>query len=501
MSVTVNSLPTVTATVNSPCEGQALNFISTPSGMTSYNWTGPVNFSIQNPTITSSVTANSGLYTLMVTDANGCQNTATTNAVVNPLPVVSASVNNVCIGQPLNFAGLPNGMTSYNWTGPSTFTIQNPIIPASTLTDAGTYTLTVVDANGCQNSATTKALVNALPVVTASANTPCEGQPLNFTGTPNGMTNYNWTGPSNFTAQNPSVTQASVANSGTYTLSVTDVNGCSNTTTVTVTVNPLPQATITLQNAQGCSPLLTNFSFNNPAVTSFIWNFGDGSSNNTTTSPTHLYTQTGSYAVILIITDNNGCSSTVTDANAVTVFATPSASFSYQSVDGSVTGADVNFIDQSSSDVTNWNWNFGDGTGNLTSQNPTHTYATNSDSSFQTTLIVTNANGCTDTITNTIKIDEPLIYYVPNVFTPDGDAFNQHFYPVFTSGFDINSYSLLIFNRWGEILFESHDATIGWDGTYHGKISPDGVYIWSIEFKTEKNDQRIHETGNVTLIR
>jgi gliding motility-associated-like protein len=95
------------------------------------------------------------------------------------------------------------------------------------------------------------------------------------------------------------------------------------------------------------------------------------------------------------------------------------------------------------------------------------------------------------------------VYYIPNAFTPDGDQFNQNFKPVFTSGFDPFDYNLKIFNRWGELIFESMNHEIGWDGTYKATegTCPDGVYVWMIEFKTTSTDARKKIQGHVILMK
>ncbi|MDX1652570.1 MAG: gliding motility-associated C-terminal domain-containing protein, partial [Brumimicrobium sp.] len=101
-------------------------------------------------------------------------------------------------------------------------------------------------------------------------------------------------------------------------------------------------------------------------------------------------------------------------------------------------------------------------------------------------------------------IVEELIYYVPNTFTPDNDNFNEVFKPIFTSGFDPFDYKLLIFNRWGEIIFESNNAEVGWDGTYGAdseQIVKDGTYVWKIIFKTKINDERKEIVGHVNVLR
>ena len=94
-----------------------------------------------------------------------------------------------------------------------------------------------------------------------------------------------------------------------------------------------------------------------------------------------------------------------------------------------------------------------------------------------------------------------VIYYVPNSFTPDSDEHNQLFGPVMTEGFDINDFTFLIFNRWGEIIWESHAPNGKWDGTYHGKKCQDGVYIWKLQFSVFGNDGRITDQGHLTLIK
>ena len=120
-------------------------------------------------------------------------------------------------------------------------------------------------------------------------------------------------------------------------------------------------------------------------------------------------------------------------------------------------------------------------------------------------LIATSALGCSDTAYSTIQVYEELIYYVPNTFTPDNDNYNPTFQPVFTSGFDPQDFVLYIYNRWGELIFESHDASIGWNGTYgsNGEIQmcQDGTYTWKIEFKVTRWDERRVAIGHVNLIR
>lgn len=98
-----------------------------------------------------------------------------------------------------------------------------------------------------------------------------------------------------------------------------------------------------------------------------------------------------------------------------------------------------------------------------------------------------------------IDIKDELIFFVPNSFTPNG--LNTTFDPVFTSGYDPLDYTLLIYNRWGEIIFESNDASVGWDGTYNGKLVKTGVYVWSIDFKETMSGKRHNYQGNINVLR
>lgn len=120
---------------------------------------------------------------------------------------------------------------------------------------------------------------------------------------------------------------------------------------------------------------------------------------------------------------------------------------------------------------------------------------------FSSTLAASNNNSCKDEICKLIRAEEMLIYYVPNTFTPDGDEFNQTFQPVFYSGHDPFDFTMVIFDRWGEIVFETHDAKIGWDGTYNGVISQSGMYTYRIEFKTLASDERKTVVGHVNLLK
>lgn len=149
-------------------------------------------------------------------------------------------------------------------------------------------------------------------------------------------------------------------------------------------------------------------------------------------------------------------------------------------------------------------WDFGDG-GTSTLENPTYSYQDEVQQTYVVELIAISPIGCRDTAYQEVTVIEELIFYIPNTFTPDDDQFNQIFEPIFTSGHDPYNFNFYIFNRWGEMVWESHDPDVGWDGTYGTSARfgyvPDGQYVWRLDFKIRKNDERVEYSGHVNVIR
>jgi gliding motility-associated-like protein len=219
---------------------------------------------------------------------------------------------------------------------------------------------------------------------------------------------------------------------------------------------------------------------------------------------TNTFEQAGCYDISLTTTDANGCTNSFTAANLICVEGNPTAAFSPSANMVSEFNSEVTFTNNSEG-ASDYQWTFGDESQGSTEENPVHDYINAEIGNYTVTLIATSPYGCADTAISIIQIYEELIFYVPNTFTPDYDKFNQFFTPVFTSGYDPYDYTLLIFNRWGEIIFESHNAQVGWDGSY-GKnkeieMVQDGTYTWKLEFKVTKNDERKEYVGHVNVLR
>ena len=262
-------------------------------------------------------------------------------------------------------------------------------------------------------------------------------------------------------------------------------------------MNQAATVSFTANQTNGCIPLTVTFTSSSNSG-SCVWDIGNGQTLNGCTA-TYTFTQPGCYDISLIST-NNGCASTASEQDVVCVDSNPIAAFS-----SSVTIFDelvegVNFSN-SSTGASTYLWNFGDGQSS-TDINPFHTFTEATNGAY-VELIAYSQSGCVDTVQLAIGYQEEEVFYVPNCFTPDGDEYNNVFTPIFYSGYDPYNFELLIFDRWGELIFESRNVLNGWDGSYGvgGRKAQDGTYIWKITFKNALNDKRQKVVGHVNLIR
>jgi gliding motility-associated-like protein len=215
------------------------------------------------------------------------------------------------------------------------------------------------------------------------------------------------------------------------------------------------------------------------------YQWSDGKVND---SPFIAY-QSASYEVIG--TDLNGCS------NATSIFVTvhpkPEAKFEpyWQKL--------VAHFENQSEDATAFIWDYGDGSPKDTAYNGTHIYLDMDSLTRAITLISKSKHGCLDTFTAIIRL--PLFFYVPNTFTPDGSKNNNTFHPVYSDLTKITQFTFRIFNRWGQLIWESIDPTDQWDGSFNQTPCQDGTYTWYIEFSTLSDSKPTKVHGHVNLIR
>lgn len=182
----------------------------------------------------------------------------------------------------------------------------------------------------------------------------------------------------------------------------------------------------------------------------------------------------------------------------ICVSSIPDADFSVNSQEANVSDPIFQFTNHSTN-ATAYTWEFGDGT-EASSANSEHTFPGEA-GNYTVWLHASNAAGCVDSVSEVVKVTDEVLFYVPNAFTPNGDEYNNTFQPVLTTGFDEFSYNMTIYNRWGEIVFESKDAAVGWDGTYNGVLAQEGSYTWTIQFRAKDTDQKFKYSGMCMLMK
>jgi gliding motility-associated-like protein len=223
----------------------------------------------------------------------------------------------------------------------------------------------------------------------------------------------------------------------------------------------------------------------NSSIQSYLWNFGDNISS-VAKNPVHCFTNRAPdkkvFSVDLTVTSNLGCKGYYIVKDLVDVYPQPTAEFTFNPYATTILNPNFKFFNHS----------FG---------YDNHTYGDTG--SFNVTLIVENEHGCTDTVNYTVVIRPEFQFYIPNAFTPNGDGINDLFNGVgfgFDLSSDINQYNMKIYDRWGELIFETNDLAAGWDGTLNGKKLESEAFVYSISIK-DSNEQKHSFRGTVTLVK
>jgi gliding motility-associated-like protein len=482
------------------------------------------NYSSQNPS--HIYQAEGGHMTeLIATTAFGCKDTLTLPVDVWPLPDVNFDFINLCLNDTTQFGDLSiisntftmNSLDNYNWNfdDGATSTSQNP---AHVYGNYGDYnvSLNVISNNGCENNFLNVVNIRPLPFPNFTSTEICVNTPptqftdntvVLFGNTSQWLWNFGDGNTSN--SQNPS----HIYNAeGTYQveLTATSAFGCVNDTIMSAIVYEKPTANFTSDITIACNPSDIMFADLSTSMTSNItgweWSFGNGTTS-TEQNPNINYVNENSeseyFDVELIVTNDLGCQDIIYVDNYIQIIPTPVASFTYSPTVLTLSNSETNFTNQSiNSDE--YLWNFGYDAPTSGSENPTHTFPSDESGSYEVQLTAYSyGQTCTDIAWATVVVEDVIVFYVPNVFTPDNDIFNQIWKPIFTSGYDSYDYHLILFNRWGETVWESYNAEEGWNGYYAGRneLVEDGVYVWTIEFKETMSDKRHKHDGFVTILK
>jgi gliding motility-associated-like protein len=507
--VTLNDLagPTISGfTFTEPlCNGTPLGTATVlPTGGTplyTYLWSG-----VGAQTTQTATALTAGVYTVTVTDNNGCSVTGSVN-VTQPAPtqIIVSPTDTICVGENAIIYGAGYGGTpsyTYFWT-PSTFSGGGPHVVNPTTT--ATYDVYLTDANGCVSPTETITLfVNPPLSVTATDATVCSGSFVTISATAGGGNGgpYTYTWSNTVTGASQSVSPPIGLSPFDYVVTVDD--GCSllASDTATVTVNPLPVSFMLANDTAGCEDFTVTFNGVSDIGTSYVWDFGDGSPTQTGEPATHTYMNSGTYNVTLTVTSALGCSSTITTPGYITVFPAPTAAFSSSPTTVTQTAPLVSFLDQSTGVINSWLWDFDYPSGIYTDtlQNPSFSY--NDTGSYIVQLVVMNNFGCTDTALNTVEILPEYTFYAPNAFTPfNHDGINDIFM-VQGVGINPDDFEMSIYDRWGNMIYKTDDITKGWDGRANGgkNLAQIDVYVWKVNTTDYKGDAHQY-IGTVTIVK
>ncbi len=463
-TVTVNPLPSVTASASpsSICEGDGSTL--TANGANTYIWstTGTGSSISVSPTSTTT-------YNVTGTDVNGCSNTGDVLVTVNPLPNVSASANpaSICSGYTTDLSA--TGASSYVW---STSATGSPITvtPGTTTT----YYVTGTDANGCSDMDSVLVSVTQSPTINITT-TPETCDDINGTATANpsgGVApyQYEWS-----TSPVQTTNPATNLVSNTYTVTVTDDNGC--TATADAIVGSHPSFTINSTSTdEHCNLMDGSADVTVSGATSpltYTWSHDPGLN-----SPGATGLSAGTYTVTV---DDGTCQEIID----ITVYAIPGpiAGFMVNPTQADIENAFFMVTDLSIG-ATSWLYYFDDG-GSSTMQNPTHEYTSEGD--YTITQYVYDDYGCVDSTTMTVSVEGLFAFYIPNAFSPNGDNINDYFLPK-GIGIDADTWHMKIYDRWGSTVFVSTDINQPWDGMYVLEDidkTPTAVFGYFITFRTE----------------
>ncbi|MBI1306145.1 MAG: T9SS type B sorting domain-containing protein [Bacteroidetes bacterium] len=469
-------------------------------------------------------------------DRSGCPIYKDTVLIINPLPkpnIIETPLQIVknnppylfCENQdPIALSGIPAGGT---WSAPySGAMTSNTFNPKSSPTNTPFFiTYDFVSIKGCRGQDSVEVQIEAKPKIdilnddTAMCRV-AGGMTLNIEAEYSNTNSITWVPLTKGTVDNPksgkvkytfTTNSDSVESLNLYVM--TDPgNACPFTDDLyTVTVHPRPKADIVVDDPDGCNPhtgTITTQMLNtiDPTTATYEWTYSDGATDNLQ-NPSHQYTVNGTNTATLKLTSAFGCDTTlslnvdvypipvaqfVPNPNNSTTAALPRFTFNNQSKVDDVLGAYIE---------TN-EWDFGDPTDlqdTSTKINPTFFYPSDT-GSYTVTLKVTTNHGCTDQFTYPVIIGPDILVFIPNAFSPDGGGpqDNNGFKAIVNDG--VQTYHMIIFNRWGERLFETTDRSLKWDGTYKGEPCQQDVYAYYLEVVSWSGEPYSY-SGTVTLIR
>ncbi|MCE3260376.1 MAG: domain containing protein, partial [Bacteroidetes bacterium] len=403
LTVEVYPTPSSTLSVNSPvCYGGTASFTNTQTNGAVFQWSGPNNYSsnVQNPVITSITASNSGLYTCTITSSNGCTAVSSINLSTYQATVSAGSNGPVCAGNVLNLSA--GGSGTYSWSGPNSFTsnAQNPsFTPAGTLA-SGNYSVMATLSGNCYASATLAVIVNTTAVTAGNSSPICFGNNMTLNATGNGS--FVWNGPNGFTSnlQTVNLTSPATTAAGVYTVTITSPEGCTASATTAVIIQA-PKVLNPKATSSVCEGGTLYFEALDGSGATYQWigpnNYSSGNAN--TAIQEAVPANSGQYT--LTVKDVYGC----TASAKVNVHVAPKPTLDIdmsKAIAGCAPLCNVEFLAKGSSNITEFNWSFGNGANSSVSNPAGICY--NAAGIFTVSLMGKDVNGCDARVSKVLEV-------------------------------------------------------------------------------------------------
>lgn len=449
-----------------------------------------------------------GTYTVCSRNFAGCQTCSQVVVIDPPVVTISASADTlICENGTATLIASATGGTSYtfNWdftTNTGATQLVNPLVNT-------TYTVYATNQNNCDSpvESIVVSVRNPITGTISIEDTICPGYPTSLSASAVGGIGvpytFVWSTGETGVGANHTINNVNPSYTTTYTVTVEDV--CESTPlvmTTRVVVAPLPIPLISTDINNVCEPAVFNLTNEtDPSmVQDVFWSVSNGDmfQNQSTVTTSPMWD--GMYDVQLIVTSPQGCIDSTTFYNYLNVYPKPIADFRYSPNPVMMFNTKVKFVNYSINGDT-YQWFFADGNPSYSAmEDPTVFYPDGVTGEYDVMLITTSEYGCVDTAMQTVIVLPEILLYAPNAFTPDNDEFNQD-WGISISGVDIYDFQLLIFNRWGEIIWEANDPAARWDGTYNGTRVQQGVYTWTIRTKDVINDAKYEWNGFINVLK
>jgi gliding motility-associated-like protein len=479
------------------------NTSSISSGTNTYVWyfgdggSSP----LTNPTHTYT-SAGSFTVTLVAISDNGCIDSVRRTMLVYPNPTVRFTVNDTtqCIqGNSFVFTNNtsinPVGALTYQWNFGNGANSANTS-PTYVYSAPGTYTVTLIanSVNGCVDSFRQTVYVYTMPTGTLqvpASTVICQGSSVTLTAT--GGASYQWY--LGGTAI-PGATAATLsANTpGVYTVDIISAQGCVTraTDSVTLTLQVRPRVDFSFDKfCAGFATVFTNLSdISNSGTVSYSWRFGDGGTS-TVRNPSRVYATPGTYNVTLVVTPQS-CPNLRDSITKSVIILPPPAAVRYPAVNA-VKNRDLQ-LQARPFPQASFNWSPSAGLNNPSLINPIFNFSTEQEYLIR----ITTPEGCVVIDTQLVRIFDNRDILLPRGFSPNADGKNDKLIPHLVGVTSLRYFR--VYDRWGQLIYQTGIIGEGWDGTYKGVKQPMETYVWMAE-GVDIDGNVIKRTGKTILLR